>query len=90
MRGFIRRPIGDLFNLLQTTVLPKISTEIAKNSTEVLHFAAQFSVQSRSLATDFSCNFVILYSRVIRCVQLTSLSAVRDLINLPVGKWTHS
>ena len=48
----------------------------------MLHFAAHFSVQSRSFARDFSYNSRLLYSRVFRAVQLTSLSAVRDLTYL--------
>ena len=71
------------FQFVTPTFLPKNSTEIAKNSTEMLHFAAHFSVQSRSLATDFSCNFIILYSQCsCSSVQLISLSAFKDLTYL--------
>ena len=59
--------------------LPKNSTEIQRISTEILHFAAHFYVQSRSLTTDVNCNT----SRVIKPMQLrTSLGAVRNLTYL--------
>ena len=73
----------------QPTFLLKNSSEIAKNSTEMLHFAANFSVQSRSLATNFRCNFIILYSRVIKPVQLTSLSAAKNLTYLLESGLVH-